>query len=133
MYADKVDDEKKPGVGNKLLKSAGLLSNNKQQSGKNRRRGVGVANEDTSMNDADSSTRRAQIRNKSNPLARPSTSARPKKVSLNSQPSHKSAKPSGDRSVIDALTRFLNSRYDPNLNFLNLEVSWANYSLMLRF
>ncbi|TIB00903.1 hypothetical protein E3P94_01590 [Wallemia ichthyophaga] len=129
MYADRVENSNSnsnaPGVGNNLLKSAGLL----KHKGK-RGRGVGSTNEDSSMSDADSSSRRSQIRNKSNPLARPSTSSRlsgapsrpntptrPKKVSLNNPPT----KPTSDRNVIDALTRFLNTRFDSNLNFLNLE------------
>ena len=124
MYADKVEEEKKPNnsLGSSLLKSAGLLASNKhsKQSKQSRRRGA-TANEDTSMNESDPATRRSQTRNKSNPLARPSTSARPKKVSLNSQPMKQKTSTS-DRSVIDALTRFLNTRYDPNLNYLNLEV-----------
>ncbi|TIB74809.1 hypothetical protein E3Q24_00302 [Wallemia mellicola] len=123
MYADKVEEEKKPNnsLGSSLLKSAGLLASNKhsKQSKQSRRRGA-TANEDTSMNESGPATRRSQIRNKSNPLARPSTSARPKKVSLNSQPIKQKTSTS-DRSVIDALTRFLNTRYDPNLNYLNLE------------
>ena len=124
MYADQVQQDKKAsGVGGSVLKSTGLLSGSSSSKSKNKRRGVGSASEDTSMNDADAAaSRRSQIRNKSNPLARPSTSARPKKVSLNSQ-SSKSSKPSGDRGIIDVLTRFLQSRYDSNLNFLNLEVS----------
>ena len=125
MYADQ--EEKKirnSGVGPGLLKSTGLLNSSNSSSSNNRKRLRNFrSNGDTIMNDNDSnSSRRSAIRNKSNPLARPSTSSRPKKVSINnSSNTSVGNKPNKDKSAIEILTRFLQSRFDPSLSYLNLE------------
>ena len=124
MYADQEEKKiKNSGVGPGLSKSTGLLNSSNSSTSNNRKRLRNFrSNGDTIMNDNDSnSSRRSAIRNKSNPLARPSTSSRPKKVSINNSSNSVGNKPNKDKSAIEILTRFLQSRFDPSLSYLNLE------------